>query len=306
VASGKELTTLMGHDSGVNSVAFSPDGTLIAAGSIDNTIKLWVAVTGKELTTLKGHDGGVDSVAFSPDGTRIASCSDDQTIKLWDAASGKEIITFKGPEVSNVAFSPDGTRLASGSKHHTIKLWNAGSDKELTTLKGHTDEVWSVTYSPDGTRIYSKAGSEEIVWDSKTGRPIENADWMDLEDKNNVTPDGRWLVTSEGKNVLVVDLEYKNTPREKAYRQAKARPKPFWHLEQAKKAEQEKDWFAATFHRAWVMKSDPEQAKSFDLLHKAREELEREFAQKNKDGDKNLSDYLSPVVKTMLELPRGK
>ena len=82
-----ELQTLQGHTSGVRSVAFSPDGKRIVSGSIDNTLKIWDAVSGEELQTLEGHTTSVYSVAFSPDGKRIVSGSLDTTLKIWDISS---------------------------------------------------------------------------------------------------------------------------------------------------------------------------------------------------------------------------
>ena len=83
-APAETAMTLKGHTGEVLSVSFNPDGTRIASGSIDNTIRLWGASTGEELRTLKGHTGYAHSVSFSPDGKRIASGSSDGIISLWD------------------------------------------------------------------------------------------------------------------------------------------------------------------------------------------------------------------------------
>jgi WD40 repeat protein len=88
--------TLTGHSDDVKSVAFSPDGKILASGSRDNTIKLWDVATRRLIATLTGHSFGVISVAFSPDGKILVSGSSDRTIKLWDVATRRLIATLTG------------------------------------------------------------------------------------------------------------------------------------------------------------------------------------------------------------------
>lgn len=64
-------------------MAFSPNGELLASGSLDDTVWLWQVKDGKLLSTLKGHTGTVFSVTFSPDGSTLPSGSGDGTVRLW-------------------------------------------------------------------------------------------------------------------------------------------------------------------------------------------------------------------------------
>jgi len=156
----------------VNSVAFSPDGSILASGSLDQSIILWDMASVRELRTLSGHTDSVQSVAFSPDGSILASGSRDDTIKLWDVAGGRELRTLSGHsgDVWSVAFSPDGKMLASGSSDHTVKLWDVASGRELRTLSGHTDDVRSVAFSPDGKMLASGSDDKTIkLWDVANG-----------------------------------------------------------------------------------------------------------------------------------------
>jgi WD40 repeat protein len=116
----------------VLSVAFSPDGQLLASGSWDSNIKLWSIPEQQEIATLRGHVQGVRGVAFSPDGQLLASGEKtvDMSpwahggitgIKVWSVSSRREIATVKG--AGPVAFSPNGQLLA-GRVKEGIRLWN--------------------------------------------------------------------------------------------------------------------------------------------------------------------------------------
>ncbi len=201
-------TVLEGHTNSVNSVSFSPDGSMLASGSSDKRIRLWNAATGVLLHTLTGHEGGVKSVTFSPDGSMLVSGGDDNTIRLWDVATRKELKTLEGhtTSVRSVAFSPDGSMLASGSDDNTIRLWDVATGEEPKILRGEwwNDRIESVAFSPDGSMLVSGGADNTIrLWDVATGKEL-----MTLTGHRSLvysvafSPDGSMLASGSADNTI--------------------------------------------------------------------------------------------------------
>ena len=121
---GSLLQTLQAGSSSYT-LAFSPNGGILASGHKDGTIRLWQISDGRLFQTLKGHSGSVESVVFSADGQLLASGSDDKTVRLWRVSDGTSLQTFKGHTVlvSSVTFTPDGQMLVSTSVDGAVRLW---------------------------------------------------------------------------------------------------------------------------------------------------------------------------------------
>ncbi|MYB02319.1 PQQ-binding-like beta-propeller repeat protein, partial [Candidatus Poribacteria bacterium] len=162
-----EHIDMMHGNSKFTSVTFSPDGSVLAIGCNDNTVRTWDAHTGATLLTLDKHSDTVFSVAFSPDGKILASGSADKTVRFWDAASGELIRTLEEHRgsVNSVAFSPDGKTLASNGGDGTVMLWEVSTGKQLRTLTGHKGSV-EVAFSPDGKTLASGSWDGTVLlWD---------------------------------------------------------------------------------------------------------------------------------------------
>jgi WD40 repeat protein len=113
-------------------LAYSPDGSRVAAGSFDHRVWIWDANSGDVVLKLQGHSDRVNRLAYSPDGKRLASSGYDLSVILWDTETGHQLLSFKPAGVA-VAFTPDGQHRAIGSIDKGLKM-SDGARKGLEIL----------------------------------------------------------------------------------------------------------------------------------------------------------------------------
>ena len=155
--SDKLITVIQkGHAEVVKSVAYSPDGELIATGSRDKMAKLWDAHSGYEIRSFLGHEHTVNEVEFSPDGKLLATSSADGTAKLWEVETGKLIWTAppRRKYITDVTFSPNGKWLLVGGYDWQLRIFDVKSGDTINTLKVNPDMGLGygikTAFSPDG------------------------------------------------------------------------------------------------------------------------------------------------------------
>ncbi len=204
------IRSISDHKKPVNSIAFSPDGQIIASGSADGNVKLWESSSGKQIKSLIRHPYPIISIAFSPDGNILACGSDSGSIALWDLNYKEKIRTFKEHEgkVWSILFSNDGKLIVSSSDDKTIRLRDMESGKEIKTLRWHTGSVNTIALAKDNKTLLSGSSDGTIViWDITTGESIKRIK-TDPINSIDLSPDGKHVATgsSDGK-IKIWNLE---------------------------------------------------------------------------------------------------
>jgi WD40 repeat protein len=166
----------------ISTVAFSPNGNILATSDAHGKICLWrefgvgdslPSGIGEQLLTCLGHISWVRAIAFSPDGSTISSVGADQNVKLWDTSSGECLKTLSEhpKRVQTVAFSPKGNLLTCGSDDQTVSLWNLRSSKSQKILHEHTGRVLSVAFGPQAKTLASASSDKTVkLWNISTGQ----------------------------------------------------------------------------------------------------------------------------------------
>ncbi len=205
----QEITKLVGHDGGVHSAAFTPDGRYLATtGSRDGTVRFWdITAAGRaEVNAIASHSDSNIDLGLMKDGSQLVTVGYDGMLKVWDLVSGNEVIAFQAHDdwIHRLDVSPDGRIVATASQDGAAKLWDTDSWELLLTLEGHEivnafyDGVSDVAFSPNGSRLATSGGDGKIIiWDVITGERLStwtghNEQIVDIA----ISPDGSLLAAT--------------------------------------------------------------------------------------------------------------
>lgn len=169
--SGKQLAEFHhGDKSIVTSVAFHPDGKILATRSRDG-VRMWDIENGKELRYWPVVSGGYKDtrVVFNPQGTLLAAGCGQFEVRLWNVASGTEVAVLKGAidEIRDVAFSPDGKLLAfvADGGDRRVHIWDVAKRERIALLEGHSSGCYAVAFNPEGTMLASSSTDATVrLW----------------------------------------------------------------------------------------------------------------------------------------------
>jgi len=188
-----------GASAPATAVAFSPDGTRLAAAAYQEAL-LWDLTKAALGKRLGGCSGTVQSLAFSPDGKLLAVGDGlpgrSGALRLFAVETGQSVACFQEPKdvVYSVAFSPDGKRIAAGAADHSAYLWSVEQQKLVATLRDHNDRIWGVAFSADGKFLATASADRTArLWEAGSWKSLARMEQAESVQGVAFSADGQWL-----------------------------------------------------------------------------------------------------------------
>lgn len=208
----QQLFQLDGHTAWVESLAFHPDGKILASGCNDNTIRLWNTEIGQCLQILLGHTSSVQTLAFNSKGNILASGSNDQTIRLWDISTGECLRIFSG-HTNNlifVTFHPSEQILITASTDNTVRLWNIATGQCVKIFDIAINWRLAIALSHNGKILVTGSDNNAVkFWDISNGKCIKTLpNYHSCVWSVTFSNDDRTIITgSEDNTIKIWDIE---------------------------------------------------------------------------------------------------
>ncbi|MDQ6992615.1 MAG: caspase family protein [Mariprofundus sp.] len=248
---GKISNSFKAHKGKVLSIAFSPNGKILATAGEDSTIWLWNTKFGDKMGYLKGHTGKVNSISFGPRGEVLYSAGEDKTIRFWDIQGKKEIkniyeesakygslndvamstyMDVVAEAITSVTTDTRSRRHAAGAMggprwQYIIKLRNGLTGEDVGNLEGHKSPVNTVSVSPSGLMVASASDDNTLrVWNTRTRVQITSIPMNSKVNTVQFSHSGQWIATSNAQNAIqVYEVEQAGSEPEKITSTSQAR-----------------------------------------------------------------------------------
>ena len=191
------------------SVAWSPDGQYLAAGSTLNIVRVWEVASGKSLYELESSETMI-ALAWSPDGSRLAGGAENGDIQVWEIGTDKQplIVGSVDSRVLRLAWSPDGSLLAIADSNE-LALWDAAGWTGSRTLEDSPYYITSMVWSADSSLLVAGgAWGEVMLWQTDNPQPLRTLDVPGgaISTVLLVLDDSRLIVRSENNLVTLWDV----------------------------------------------------------------------------------------------------